>query len=74
MTLCCERADPHHLPCVVINSSGSDISGTLDSSYYKGQGERQGTEREYVCIRYGCRSSDSEVSGTGRNGIHGEQS
>lgn len=31
------------------NSSGNDVSGTLDSSYYKGCGERQGIEREIVC-------------------------
>ena len=27
---------------------GGGVSGTLDSSYYKGQGERQGIEREYI--------------------------
>ena len=26
------------------------IAGTLDASYYKGQGERQGTERTAVCV------------------------
>lgn len=52
MTLCCERSDPHHIPCVlIINSSGGDIAGTLDSNYWKGQGERQGTEREYVVVK-----------------------
>ena len=29
---------------------GGGIAGTLDSSYYKGQGERQGIEREYIVI------------------------
>ena len=24
MTLCCERADPHHMPCVVIVNEGLD--------------------------------------------------
>ena len=34
----------------IINSSGGGICGTLDASYYKGQGERQGVEREYICV------------------------
>jgi len=34
-----------------INSSGGGISGTLDASYYKGQGEREGTEREFIAVR-----------------------
>ena len=33
---------------IVYNSSGGGVSGTLDSSYYKGQGLRQGVEREYI--------------------------
>lgn len=33
-----------------INSSGGDIAGTLDGSYYKGQGIRQGIEREYIMV------------------------
>lgn len=32
----------------IINSSGGGISGTIDSNYFKGQGEREGTEREYI--------------------------
>lgn len=35
----------------VQNSSGNGISGTLDSHYYKGAGEREGTEREFVAIK-----------------------
>ena len=31
-----------------VNSSGDDIAGTLDAHYYKGPGERGGTEREVV--------------------------
>lgn len=58
------RCDPHHLPCVieVYNSIGGGIRGTLDSSYFKGQGERQGIEREYIveCYRNDSRPSDSE--------------
>lgn len=50
-TLASSRSDNEHLPCViVINSSGGGIAGTLDSSYYKGCGERQGVEREYVVL------------------------
>ena len=30
-----------------------DIAGTLDANYYKGCGERQGTEREVVCVGNG---------------------
>ena len=36
---------------LVVNSSGDDVSGTLDASYYKGCGERQNVEREVVCAR-----------------------
>lgn len=51
MSLRAVRSDNEHLPCViVVNSSGGGIATTLDSSYYKGQGERQGIEREYVVI------------------------
>jgi hypothetical protein len=35
---------------LIINSSGGGIAGTLDASYYKGQGEREGIEREFVVI------------------------
>lgn len=35
--------------CILIaNSSGRGIAGTLDGSYFKGQGLRQGIEREYI--------------------------
>ena len=44
-----------------VNSSGGDICKTLDASYYKGQGFRQGTEREYVVvISKSDRASDGE--------------
>ena len=35
----------------VANSSGDGISAPLDASYYKGQGLRQGIEREYVMTK-----------------------
>lgn len=34
----------------VENSSGNDLAGTLDASYYKGVGTRNGKEREFVVI------------------------
>lgn len=38
-----------HADCVQ-NYSGGGISGTLDASYYKGTGTRNGKEREFVAI------------------------
>lgn len=35
----------------VANSSGDDIAAPLDASYFKGQGLRQGIEREYVMMK-----------------------
>lgn len=35
----------------VLNSSGDGIAAPLDASYYKGQGLRQGIEREYVMTK-----------------------
>lgn len=32
------------------NSSGNDLAGTLDASYYKGVGTRNGKEREFVVV------------------------
>lgn len=34
----------------VINSSGGGISATLDASYYKGTGSRNGKEREVLAV------------------------
>lgn len=34
----------------ITNSSGDNIVGTLDASYYKGVGERNGKEREFLVI------------------------
>ena len=33
-----------------LNISGGGTAGTLDASYYKGCGERQGIEREIVAV------------------------
>ena len=69
MTLCGARTDAHHIPHVLVaNSSGGGIAGTIDSSYFKGCGLRQGIEREVIVvaqngtIRHDCRPSDTEDS------------
>lgn len=41
-----------YVPMVTQGING-EISGTLDSNYYKGCGERQGTERDVVCVGNG---------------------
>ena len=52
MTLNACRMDIHKIPCVLVaNSSGDEIAGTLDASYFKGTGNRSGHEREYVVVR-----------------------
>lgn len=38
----------------VANSSGDGIAAPIDASYYKGQGLRQGIEREYVMTETYC--------------------
>ena len=39
-----------HAVCYVSNSSGNDVSGTIDAHYYLGCGARGGKEREFVCF------------------------
>lgn len=65
MTLASKRVDPHHIPCVLVANSSGGVAGALDANYYKGQGLRQGIEREYVVVARGdirndSRSPDSE--------------
>ena len=36
---------------LVINSSGGGIAATLDASYYKGTGARNGNEREFIVTK-----------------------
>lgn len=36
---------------LVINSSGNLIAATLDASYWKGAGTRNGNEREFIAIK-----------------------
>jgi DNA (cytosine-5)-methyltransferase 1 len=57
-------SDSHGTPHAVCGING-DIAGTLDASYYKGCGERQGIEREVV-LAVDCRNGteDPNVNGT----------
>lgn len=52
---------------MILNSSGGGITAPLDSNYFKGQGLRQGIEREYIIEIIGddSRSSDPEDSDGG---------
>ena len=43
-----------------INSSGGGIAGTLDANYYKGCGEREGIEREFIAVRKDDRENTDE--------------
>ena len=45
----------------VLNSSGDGIAAPLDASYYKGQGLRQGLEREFVVIMNESVSEDNRM-------------
>lgn len=42
--------DRHAVATCYVNSSGNDIAGTLDASYYKGTGARSGIEREFIGV------------------------
>ena len=43
----------------LINSSGDSIAATIDASYYKGCGLRQGVEREFVAMNYFTKQTHS---------------
>lgn len=48
-----------------IETSDGDIAGTLDASYYKGCGERQGRERTFVVKSVDCRNcTEDDVNGS----------
>ena len=50
---------------IVIETSDGDIAGTLDASYYKGCGERQGRERTFVVKSVDCRNcTEDDVNGS----------
>ena len=55
----------HNGVCIAFESINGDKAGTLDSSYYKGCGERQGVEREVVAA-VDCRNctENSDINGT----------
>ena len=56
---------------LVIETSDGDIAGTLDASYYKGCGERQGKERTFVVKSVDCRNcTEDDVNGTLQFGAH----
>lgn len=44
---------------VIENSSGGGIAATLDASYYKGSGARNGKEREFIVIRKAVRGTET---------------
>ena len=51
--------------CYGIETSDGDIAGTLDASYYKGCGERQGRERTFVVKSVDCRNcTEDDVNGS----------
>lgn len=41
-------------PMVLINSSGNGIATTIDANYYKGCGQREGLEREFIMTDAYC--------------------
>lgn len=45
-----EKTDNENNGRIIINSSGQGIAATLDASYYKGPGARNGKEREFIVI------------------------
>lgn len=53
------RAQDHGHPPLVAFGINGDIAGTLDASYYKGCGERQGIEREVVFQKVKKHEKDS---------------
>ena len=55
-------SDSHGTPHAVCGING-DVAGTLDASYYKGCGERQGIEREVVIDRQGVDLYNGQVTG-----------
>lgn len=42
---------------ILINSSGNGVACPIDANYYKGQGERESTEREFLVM---IRSAENE--------------
>ena len=59
-----------------VDTSDGDIAGTLDASYYKGCGLRQGRERTYVVAAVDCRNctENPDVNGTLQSHMSGGSS
>lgn len=64
-------------PNFVITSNGADVCDTLDASYYKGVGNRNGNERTIICLNdQGCSVMQVENdgnAGTLRANTHGNE-
>jgi len=58
---------------IVMESINGEIAGTLDASYYKGCGERQGIEREVVCVGNGQIHQDMSDKVGALNCMHDQQ-
>lgn len=58
---------------MVIESINGEVSGTLDSSYFKGCGERQGIEREVVAIGNGQTNQDVADTAHTLNCMHDQE-
>jgi len=54
----------------VANSSGNGITAPIDASYYKGQGLRQGIEREYVVMKAYCAGNGQLVQAKIQNVVN----
>lgn len=68
--------DKNILPCV-ITTNGADVSDTLDASYYKGVGNRNGNERTIICLNDQGGSvmavEENGNAGTLRANFHGNE-
>jgi DNA (cytosine-5)-methyltransferase 1 len=74
----CQRMpDKENFNCVIQGTSDGDIAGTLDASYYKGCGLRQGRERTVVAVAaVDCRNctENSDINGTLQSHMSGGSS
>lgn len=52
-SLCAKMGTGGNNVPMIMKSNDGDTAGTLDASYYKGCGERQGVERTVVCVGNG---------------------
>jgi DNA (cytosine-5)-methyltransferase 1 len=54
----------------LITGINGDVAGTLDASYFKGCGERQGIERDVVCFGISAFESNAMKSNNPHSGIY----